>query len=59
MSIENHATKGATGDAERARQTEEGRAEQRTNLLAMAAWYAGKGDRQRARECREKAEGLT
>ena len=47
--------KGASGDAERQRLTAEGRNEQRTNLLAMAAFYERAGDAERAGECRDAA----
>lgn len=58
MSIDRAAQQGAFGAAEQARSTKEGRKEQRANLLAMAAWYRGKGDTERAAECKEQAEAL-
>lgn len=58
MSIERTASHGAQGDAERARMTERGREEMRTNLIAQAVWWEARGDWVRGKECREQAEAL-
>lgn len=58
MSIDIEAARGASGNAEKQRQTEEGRSEQRDILEAMARWYIERGEKEKAADCRKRAEEM-